>query len=84
MTKMGKIEQVLNVEQNIIYTREGEQRTYEMTLLLDNNETIVLKNCKEIIPPWSIGSEISYNIKNGEVDKFFIKNTENHDLRRVM
>jgi hypothetical protein len=82
---MVKIEEITSVIETKSFTRrDGERKTYDITLRLDDGEFIKISNCKHLIPDWVTGSEIIYSIKDDEVIDFFIKDKKNLGVNIIL
>jgi hypothetical protein len=82
---MVKIEDITNVVETTSFTRrDGERKTYDITLKLDDGGFIKINNCKHLIPDWVVGSEIIYSVKDDEVIDFFIKDKKKLEVNIVL
>jgi hypothetical protein len=82
---MFKIEEITSVIETTSFTRkDGERKTYEITLKLNDGNFIKINNCKHLIPDWVIGSEIIYSVKDDEVIDFFIKEKKKLEVKIVL
>jgi hypothetical protein len=73
-----KIKEITLVSTENYFTRnEGECKTYNYEIILENDEKLLIKDLKQPLPNWANNSIIDYGLKSQsdtEVKYFIIKN----------